>query len=50
MEENKDKLVFSSIRSEKQIQETPPKEAVNKAFHDEYIRQTQEIPVNQIRR
>lgn len=48
MEENKDKLVFSSIRSEKKIQETPPKEAVNKAFHDEYIRQTQEIPVKQI--
>lgn len=49
MEENKDKLVFSSIRSEKKIQETPPKEAVNKAFHDEYIRQTQEIPVQQIK-
>ena len=49
MEENKDKLVFSSIRSEKKIQETPPREAVNKAFHDEYIRQTQEIPVQQIK-
>ena len=49
MEENKDKLVFSSIRSEKKVQETPPKEAVNKAFHDEYIRQTQEIPVQQIK-
>lgn len=49
MEENKDKLVFSSIRSEKKIEETPPKEAVNKAFHDEYIRQTQEIPVQQIK-
>lgn len=49
MEENKDKLVFSSIRSEKKVQETPPREAVNKAFHDEYIRQTQEIPVQQIK-
>lgn len=49
MEENKDKLVFSSIRSEKKLEETTPKEVVDKAFHDEYIRQTQEIPVEQIK-
>lgn len=49
MEENKDKLVFSSIRSEKVVQETSPKEAVDKAFHEEYIRQTQEIPVAKIK-
>ena len=49
MEENKDKLVFSSITSEtNNTNKNEPATVVNKAFKEEQLRQTAEIPVKEI--
>lgn len=50
MEENKEKLVFSSVRSETQNNNNEsPQTIVNRAFQEEQLRQTREIPVQQIK-
>ncbi len=50
MEENKEKLVFSSVTSENLKQEMPnPQAVVNQAFKEEQLRQTGEIPVDKIK-
>ena len=49
MEENKDKLVFSSITSEtNNTNKNEPAMVVNNAFKEEQLRQTAEIPVKEI--